>query len=164
MKRLLSSFLMLLFCVEVVHSQSVNLAVNNPEQEFSNFQVFVQQAKTDKNRIDLDGVEMYNFYTIQKNNKQKTGWILLGSGAALMTAAIVWGSSDDKDSFGFSDNFDTQAILFLTGGVTSIASIPFFVSSGTNKRKAILTLNNATTNFKSVAANNYVILGLKVYL
>ncbi len=170
MKRLLLVVLALLMYTENSHCQYVKSENENIKQKLSDFIAQEQPTKTSITITDSKAFEMYHYYTVQKNKKQKTGWILLGSGVTLMATSIIWGSSDDNNSLGFSDNFDAQAMLFIAGGVVCIASIPFFISSGTNKKNAILTLNTVTTNtvttnFKNAAnKSNYLTLGLTVNL
>ena len=74
-------------------------------------------------------------YYLQKSKSQKTAaWILLAGGAGLVTVGFITGTSSDS----FADNkLTTGAILVATGGAAMLGSIPFFIASGKNKRKAI---------------------------
>ena len=39
--------------------------------------------------------------------------------------------------YGTNEEANAGAVLFLVGGVASLTSIPFFIASGSNKRKAL---------------------------
>ncbi|MEO7263288.1 MAG: hypothetical protein ABIW38_00175, partial [Ferruginibacter sp.] len=80
---------------------------------------------------------------LQKSKKQKTfAWVLLGSGAALVVAgvAIPKGEKDGFDILTWSDTYkneDIKAALILSGALAMGGSIPLFIASGRNKRKAL---------------------------
>jgi hypothetical protein len=79
-------------------------------------------------------------YFLERSKKQKmTAWILLGTGAAaILTEAIV-----DNSQRGTGKSL-TGGIMTLGGAICTLASIPFFVSSSRNKRRAMaLTVNNS---------------------
>ena len=70
-------------------------------------------------------------YYLQKSHDQKaTGWILLSVGALASAGGIVWALGDV-----FSQD-ETPDVLFFSGLGIMAASIPFFIASGRNKRKA----------------------------
>lgn len=74
-------------------------------------------------------------YYLQKSKSQKTtGWILL-TGGTIMT---VVGAFSFNNSWDDSPNSGTDAYGFIAlGGVVSaLGSIPFFIMSGNNARKA----------------------------
>jgi hypothetical protein len=74
---------------------------------------------------------------LQKSKSQKTAaWILLGGGVALDIGGGFWAASD------FSIN--GPDVLIVVGTASILASIPFFIASGKNKRKAM----KATVFFK----------------
>jgi hypothetical protein len=78
---------------------------------------------------------------LQKSKTQKTtGWIFLSAGIAI-TAVGVIGFNNTYDDW--SDNStDTYGALILSGPLIALGSIPFFISSGSNARKAAtLSLN-----------------------
>ncbi|MFO7674618.1 MAG: hypothetical protein R6V74_13000 [Lutibacter sp.] len=69
---------------------------------------------------------------LQKSKSQKnTGWILFGAGTTMVVVgAIIFEKSDDWSSV------DTGGFMVLGGAVAGLASIPFFISSAKNARKA----------------------------
>jgi hypothetical protein len=67
---------------------------------------------------------------LQKSKNQKTAaWVLLGGGAALLIGGVAWGSSDWEAT--------GPSVLFVAGGLSMLGSIPLFISSGKNKKRAI---------------------------
>ena len=82
---------------------------------------------------------------LQKAKKQrKTGYILLGSGGALIITSLVFPRGEqthDGICIGYfcSDEYKNDGLksaLFITGGVAALSSIPFFITAGKNRRKA----------------------------
>jgi hypothetical protein len=73
---------------------------------------------------------------LEKCKKQKTAaWLLLGGGSVIGfigLATFNFAGSDDGDV-----NNSASSILFFTGTAAVISSIPFFISSKKNKRKAM---------------------------
>jgi len=67
---------------------------------------------------------------LQKSKNQKTaGWILRGGGAVLFSAGIIWGATSTDDVGPFS--------LCAAGGVCILTSIPLFMASRKNKKRAM---------------------------
>ena len=81
---------------------------------------------------------------LQKSKNQKTtGWILLGGGSAMALVGVILASNDNpkesNDLFGseiYGSNFETGAGLMVAGLAADLISIPFFISSANNARKA----------------------------
>jgi hypothetical protein len=81
-----------------------------------------------------DSVPVVKTDYLAKSKSQKTAaFILLGIGATTLTIAAV----GDLD-------LDVLGAVVVVGGAATIASIPLFLASGKNKRKA----RNMTTNIK----------------
>lgn len=70
-----------------------------------------------------------------KSKKQKTrAWTLLGIGAGVAAAGgIVQLRQANSNSWGFDF---TGAWMAIAGGVVALSSVPFFISSAKNARKA----------------------------
>ena len=67
---------------------------------------------------------------LEKSKKQKTtAWILLAGGAGLELIGALWASS----------NFESSGpdVLFVTGALSMLGSIPLFIASSKNKKKAM---------------------------
>src|SRR5262245_25685887 len=81
---------------------------------------------------------------LKKSSKQKkTGWILLGSGAALFITGLVIPKGDLTDQFNpytfekdIHENDDLKAAFEIAGTLSMLGSIPFFIASGKSKKKA----------------------------
>lgn len=86
-----------------------------------------------------EGSATPDFYLQQSKRQKSTGWILLGVGTAMM----VGGAATFESSWGSNDygTTDFGGVVLLTGIVVDAVSIPFFISSGRNKRRATLGLN-----------------------
>ena len=81
-----------------------------------------------------DSVPVVKTDYLAKSKSQKTAaFILLGIGVTTLTIAAV----GDLD-------LDILGTVVIVGGVATIASIPLFIASGKNKRKAM----KATTSIK----------------
>jgi hypothetical protein len=71
---------------------------------------------------------------LAKSKNQKTGaWVLLGGGAALIATGFLIG--DRKESS--FDDAGTGAVFGVLGFLSAVGSIPLFIASGRNKRKAM---------------------------
>ena len=72
---------------------------------------------------------------LQKSKNQKTAaWVLLISGTAMaIGGGIAFDNSYDDSS---NTSTDIYGIIAVAGVVADLASIPFFISAGKNKRKA----------------------------
>ena len=76
-------------------------------------------------------------YYLKKSRAQKTvGWILLGTGVGIAAYGLITINSytDNEGPLG-TQNY-TGALIAIGGGVISAFSIPSFISSAKNKRKA----------------------------
>lgn len=77
----------------------------------------------------------------QSDRQFKTGWILLGTGTALLVTAIAIPPSYDYNDG--SNNNTLISVLGWTGAIAVIASVPLFLSAGQNARMAArLSLQN----------------------
>ena len=88
-------------------------------------------------------------FFLQKSKNQKTaGWVLLLSGTAMTVGgSIAFNNSWDSDSYKTTDIY---GFITLGGVVADLASIPFFISSGINKRKA----GSMEFNFQNFTPNH----------
>lgn len=111
-------------------------------------------------------------FLLQKSKKQKTAaWIMLGGGTitglvgSLVAARGLFDflmlQPDDADK-----KIGLAGILIITGGAAMFGSIPFFIASGKNKRKANLMLKNETVSFNPQLniKGHLISLGVKVNL
>ena len=116
------------------------------------FNSFSQQLKNKEQKLPVDYLE--------KSKKQKTtGFILLGGGVAMITSgAIAMPNSTSKGG--------TEGLIIFGGLTISTASIPFFILSGSNKRKAKLYMRREglmlTPDIK--AGPDYNSIGIRIDL
>ena len=105
-------------------------------------------------------------YLIKSKNQKTAAWVLLGGGIALIGVGFLIG--DSKNS-----TFDDAATGALLGGIgflSTIGSIPLFIASGKNKRKAMKTstfikMENARVfQYHSFVQTSYPSIALKIKL
>ena len=93
---------------------------------------------------------------LQKSKNQKTtAWVLLGGGIAMtVTGMIIYQNAynkaveNDPWSFGLDAN-PTGAVIATVGLLSSLGSIPLFIASGKNKKRAMAI----STSFKMEKAS-----------
>ena len=81
---------------------------------------------------------------LKKSKKQKTiAWILAGTGVGVMVTAVATTSVNDwfNSVEGDHSGLNTGAALFVIGGIAALSSIPFFIASGKNRRKAAASVS-----------------------
>ena len=88
-------------------------------------------------------------YFLQKSKKQKTAaWILLGGGTAIAVGGFA--TFDSSWDSGSASTTDIAGVIGTVGLLTSLASIPYFISAGKNKKTAM----SITFNYKPVYLSN----------
>ena len=88
-------------------------------------------------------------YFLQKSKKQKTAaWILLGGGTAMAVGGFA--TFDSSWDSGSDSTTDIAGVIGTVGFLTSLASIPYFISAGKNKKTAM----SITFNYKPVYLSN----------
>jgi len=103
---------------------------------------------------------------MEKSKKQKTAaWVLLGGGAALIiTGTILSANEVEKDYQNDPNNpfaplteadFDGPEWVFTTGIFAGLGSIPLFIASSRNRRKA-MTLSLKNEQFQSLKNSSLV--------
>lgn len=85
------------------------------------------------------------YHYLKKSQNQKTaGWIMLGAGTAMAAIGLVQFSQE----FDFSGGGDGAAALSSVGFLAMLGSIPLFIASGRNARKAAtVSLNTEPVPF-----------------
>ncbi len=106
-------------------------------------------------------------YFLQKSKKQKTAaWILLGGGTAMAAGGFTifdpsWDSGSDSTT-------DIAGVIGTVGFLTSLASIPYFISAGKNKKTAMsITFNykpGYLSNDNLAETQSYQTMSLKIKL
>ena len=72
-------------------------------------------------------------YLTKSKNQKTAAWVLLGGGTALIATGFIIG---DGKNASFDDAAE-GALLAGVGLLSTIGSIPLFIASGKNKRKAM---------------------------
>lgn len=132
MRKISVSLLIVLFAIQLVKGQKIDTSVRRSPQVLH---------------------DMY----LQKYKANKTvGWLLLGSGIGMMIGSVAinlshgilgggsllanLNGSPTTTSSNSNNNGSRGVWLAYAGGAATLASIPFFISAGSNKTKAGLAL------------------------
>ena len=111
-------------------------------------------------------------YLTKSKNQKTAAWVLLGSGSVLMTTGVVLAAPKELENIlGAQENdYTVENILLITGIAATIGSIPLFIASKKNKKKAM----NMTTSIKiekatiierqSFVQSSYPAIALKINL
>jgi hypothetical protein len=102
---------------------------------------------------------------LQKSKNQKTAaWVCLGGGAALIATGFLVG---DRSNSSFSEA-GTGVVVGGIGFIGTIVSIPLFIASGRNKRKAasVSFKNEMAPQFQknSLAYKRFPTLSIQIHL
>ena len=111
MLKLLFTFVLLLVLSNISYSQQVSPAPQLTKQDY-----------------------------LKKSKSQKTiAWILAGTGvtSVIISIATIDGTEIFSSIEGNNKPINRFGILIFGGCIVSLSSIPFFISSGKNKRKAM---------------------------
>lgn len=99
----------------------------------TNAQIRDTSVNTSTHRVDAD-------LLLQKSkNKKKVAWIMAGGGATFILAGSIIPRGEIKRYnviFPEYKNDGIKASFLLTGALSMLGSIPFFISSHHNKKKA----------------------------
>ena len=93
---------------------------------------------------------MADFFLKKSKNQKTAAWILLGGGAGVALAGDIIGTNAIKNS-NPDELFPRGSLagggMLLGGVIATIASIPFFIASGKNKKIANLIFKNESQSF-----------------
>lgn len=120
---------------------------------------------------------------LKKSKNQKTAaWVLLGGGFALSTTSILIGTAKATEDLAYGlggfllgepapqNDYTAENILLVTGTAAMLGSIPLFIASKKNKKKAInmsanIKMETATMiQYQSFVQNSYPAVVLKIKL
>ncbi len=107
---------------------------------------------------------------LKKSKNQKTAaWVLLGGGFALTVTSTLMAAPKVTEDVGNvfagvftgepvpENNYTAENILLVTGTASMLASIPFFIASKKNKRRAIdMSANIKMENFRMIQYQSFV--------
>lgn len=84
---------------------------------------------------ETPSTEFSKEYYLEKSKKQKTtGWVMLAGGAVITIVGLI-GFSSTYDDTSYSTT-DAYGFMTVGGPLICLGSIPFFISSGSNAKKA----------------------------
>lgn len=82
-------------------------------------------------------------YLQKSKEQQRAGWVLLAGGTTLALAGMAIAGQEGANDMGYGNSFDAGMWLLGAGILLEVASIPFFISSAKNaKRAATLSLGH----------------------
>jgi hypothetical protein len=101
-------------------------------------------------------------YYLKKSKTQKTvAWVMLGGGVAMATIGlIIVNKQVNDDPFNTLNNLGTvggSAILGIVGIGSALGSIPFFISSAKNARRAAAAISFNNQKILFPLQNNFVL-------
>lgn len=106
-------------------------------------------------------IQTKEYYQTRSKNQKTVGYVLAGTGAALIISGILVGNGDnnqDPNELDFGPNFDAGVWLLGGGLASGLASIPFFISADKNARKAAaITIAPQKINYPQLNTNNTII-------
>lgn len=78
-----------------------------------------------------------DYYNTKSKNQKTIAWALLGGGTAIAVTGMILGNQEDEPGdLGYGSSFDAGMWLFGGGIIADLVSIPFFISSSNNARRA----------------------------
>jgi hypothetical protein len=132
MKRNLLIIAMVLFLNQFLQAQQ-GIAKVDPSASATG-----QKISTFSNALFFKDTTYSKDYYLQKSKNQKTAaWVMLGGGVACSIVGII-GFSANYNLFEDNSATDTYGIVTLVGIGFALGSIPFFVSSSHNAKKAAM--------------------------
>ena len=136
MKKTILFLYLILLTAQLVMSQNTDSIVNNTPQ--SRHDMYLEKSKSNK----------------------AVGWLLLGAGIGITAASAGSNLSEGL----ISNNPDKGKGLAIFGAITTIASIPFFISGSSNKRKAKLALKGESVMIGKRVLTDYRYTSLSLLL
>ena len=118
----------------------------------------VSAQKADTSSLSPNKKTMYDLYWKRHKTFNTVGWVLVVPGAAMFIAGLAEASSNNFLSSDYSPN--KGEALFFIGGAMVLGSIPCFILSGTNARRAYLELKSG--NVPGGPGANYAGVGIKI--
>ena len=100
--------------------------------------------------------ELYDFHTLKQKKNKTAAWIMLGGGLVMTMAGLVVNSEDEVGemlTLGFMkfEKVHKGDWMIYLGSASTLASVPFFIAAGKNKRKAWLSLKGESITFSNLS-------------
>ena len=111
--------------------------------------------------------ELYEFYTLKQKKNKTAAWIMLGGGLVITMAGLVVNSEDEVGemlTLGFMEfeKVHKGDWMIYLGSATTLASVPFFIAAGKNKRKAWLSLKKVQNSVGNINFDNLNYLSVSI--
>lgn len=98
----------------------------------------------------------YNYYMRKRRRNKNTGWILLGSGFALIGIAALVSETNNNNNNYENNSGSAAAACLVASGAAGIASIPFMILASVNKNKAKALISTQQTSTGTSFPHNHV--------
>lgn len=85
--------------------------------------------------------------TLKSQNQKNGAWVLLGGGSALVLAGFLIGNRNES-TFGEAE---AGVIMGGIGVISMLGSVPLFMASGRNKRKAAAMVSVGVNQFRLIS-------------
>ena len=130
----------------------------------------ILQGQEIDNSFNKTPQQMYDMFMRKNKTNKILGYIFLGSGVAIIAIGATITASTNiinssfnvvNSSFNVENDSGAEA-FFIVGGGVALASIPFFISAGSNKRKAILALKSGTVEFGTFDKTNHLSVSITI--
>lgn len=106
----------------------------------------------------------------KKSRSQRTAGILVGSAGTLLSfvGVLVWAEGYSSDYYWWETQDDSKVrageVMIIAGTVVALSSIPLFISSARNRRKADLILKNEKVMITPKLSNGQRLLSAGIVL
>ena len=122
------------------------------------FSTSLAQGQEIDNSSNKTPQEMHDMFMKKHKTNKLVGWIMVGSGVVMIVSGIGinlsegWGEGNQNKGLGLS----------YLGGAITLTSIPFFISAGSNKRKARLALKGGTVGIGMFDKTNHLSVSITI--
>ena len=144
MKRIaVINLLLVLMLIGKSYAQTTNLYALTGSETFVSSSKFSDLGMDFNNSLYQPSERQFVMVTEDYAKKAKTqkivAWVLVGAGVGLMTTGLIVAGKDKDDLGQAAGDTIGGAALITTGAVIGVVSIPFFIMSSKNKKKAGLS-------------------------
>jgi hypothetical protein len=110
--------------------------------------------------------ESHDFFMRKSRNNRTAGWILAGTGSALILTGTLIAYGEALDAAYTGEESSASGVVAGIGLVAGVLSIPCFINAGRNKKKAKLALSQqpVSLGFYRTQRTGYHSIGVKIDL
>ena len=143
MKRIAIINLLLVLLIGQSYAQTINTYALQDSESFvassKSIKVGMNLTANAYKPLDRQFVMATEDYAKKAKTQKIVAWVFVGAGVGLMTTGFIVAGKDKDDLASVADDTVGGAVLITTGAVVGLASIPFFIVSSKNKKKAGLS-------------------------